>query len=86
MKCEVTDRTGGPRSSPALDRNLLLVAMQAPQARLTFATSCQRVGEGSGVGSGVGWLIDLCRGVGGLCCPVSSPCLFTWCCSGNNES
>jgi hypothetical protein len=45
MKCEVTDRTGGPRSSPALDRNLLLVAMQAPQARLTFATSCQRVGE-----------------------------------------
>lgn len=35
----------------------------------TVVLSRQRVGEGRGIGSGVscdvGWLVDLCRGVGG---------------------
>jgi hypothetical protein len=54
-------------------KNLLLVVVRAPLARLVPASSYQHVGEDSSVGCGVGWLIDLRRGVGGRCRPVSSP-------------
>jgi hypothetical protein len=39
------DRSGGPRSSPAVGINLLLVVVQDPLARLVFAPSCQCVGQ-----------------------------------------
>jgi hypothetical protein len=81
MKRGALNKAGGPRTSPAVDMNLLLVVTGAHLARLAFAPSCQHVGEGSGLG----WLVDLRRGVGGRCCPVPFASLFAWCCSGNNR-
>jgi hypothetical protein len=51
---------------------LLLIVVWAPLARLVFAQSCQWVGEGSVIGCGVGWLVDLRRGVDEQCCLVPS--------------
>jgi hypothetical protein len=44
-------------------RYLPLIMVRALLAMLTFALSCWRVGEGSGIGCGVDWLVDLGRGV-----------------------
>jgi hypothetical protein len=85
MKCEAAERAGGPRSSPAMGR-CLLVAVRARLARLVFAPSCQRVGEGSDIGCGVGWLVDLRRGVGGRCRLGPSACLFVWRRNGDSRS
>jgi hypothetical protein len=51
------DGAGEPTSSPMVARNLLLVVVPAPLARLAFSLSCQRVCEGSGVGCSVCWLL-----------------------------
>lgn len=50
MKRGASDGAGGPTSSPAVAMDLLLVVVLAPSTRLTVASSCQRVGEGSDVG------------------------------------
>lgn len=86
LKYDVTDRAGGPMSSPAVGRNLLLVTTETPLARLVSTSSCQRVGDGSSVGCGVGWLVNLHRGVGGWFRPTPSACLFAWSYSGNSGS
>jgi hypothetical protein len=60
--------------------------METPLARLVFAPSCQRVGDGSSIGCGVGWLVNLRKGVGGWFYHAPSVCLFAWSCSGNSRS
>jgi hypothetical protein len=81
MKRGALNKASGPRASPAVDMNLLLVITGAHLSRLAFAPSCQHVGEGSGLG----WLVDLRRGVGGRRHLVPFASLFTWCYSGNNR-
>jgi hypothetical protein len=57
MKRGASDGASEPTSSPAVAKNLLLVVVPAPLARLAFSLSCQRVGEGSRVGCSVCWLL-----------------------------
>jgi hypothetical protein len=65
MKRRASDKTGGPRYSSMVCKNLLLVVVCAPLARLVSAPSCHHVGEGSSVACRVGWLAVLRRGAGG---------------------
>jgi hypothetical protein len=55
-------------------------------ARLAFALSRLRVGEGNGVGYDVDWLVDLRRRVDGRCRPIPSTYLFACLYSGNSRS
>jgi hypothetical protein len=70
MKHGVTNRVGGPRSTPAVGRYPLLVVVRDPLARLVFTLPCRRVGEGSDVGCSVDWPAVLRRGVGGWYRPI----------------
>jgi hypothetical protein len=79
----VTNKDGGPKSSLAVGRYLLLVTMWIlwPDSPSPYHVSVWA--KGSGVGCNVDWYIGVCREVHRRCRPVPSVYLS---CSGSNRS
>jgi hypothetical protein len=70
--------------NPAVQGVYLVVVLILDQPhRRPVSLACER---SSVVCCSVGWLVGLCRGVGGRCRPVPSACLRCLQCSGNSRS